>query len=252
MDVPRRSPTRSRRSPPRLGAVHRRHLPAGRPGPWRTARYVLLEGAQGTMLDVDHGTYPFVTSSNPIAGAACAGIGIGPTRISRVVGVSKAYTTRVGEGPVPDRARRRRRGRSCSERWQRVRDDDRPPAPLRLDRPRRPALCRTVVGVHRTRADQARCAVGIRARAHLRGLPDARRRAADRVPVPPDRVPRLHTGVPGPGRLGGRTSRSAGSSSICRSPRAITSTRSRLPSRCRSHSYGTGQGRHQVIDTVEF
>ena len=53
------------------------------------------------MLDVDHGTYPFVTSSNPIAGAACAGIGIGPTRISRVVGVSKAYTTRVGEGPFP-------------------------------------------------------------------------------------------------------------------------------------------------------
>jgi adenylosuccinate synthase len=67
----------------------------------RDEKNVLLEGAQGTMLDVDHGTYPFVTSSNPIAGAACAGIGIGPTRISRVVGVSKAYTTRVGEGPFP-------------------------------------------------------------------------------------------------------------------------------------------------------
>jgi len=67
----------------------------------RDDKNVLLEGAQGTMLDVDHGTYPFVTSSNPIAGAACAGIGIGPTRISRVVGVSKAYTTRVGEGPFP-------------------------------------------------------------------------------------------------------------------------------------------------------
>jgi adenylosuccinate synthase len=67
----------------------------------RDDKNVLLEGAQGTMLDVDHGTYPFVTSSNPIAGAACAGIGIGPTRISRVVGVSKAYATRVGEGPFP-------------------------------------------------------------------------------------------------------------------------------------------------------
>ena len=67
----------------------------------RAGQSVLLEGAQGTMLDIDHGTYPFVTSSNPIAGAACAGIGIGPTRISRVVGVSKAYTTRVGEGPFP-------------------------------------------------------------------------------------------------------------------------------------------------------
>ncbi len=67
----------------------------------RDGKNVLLEGAQGTMLDVDHGTYPFVTSSNPIAGAACTGIGIGPTRISRVVGVSKAYATRVGEGPFP-------------------------------------------------------------------------------------------------------------------------------------------------------
>jgi len=62
---------------------------------------VLFEGAQGTMLDIDHGTYPFVTSSNPIAGAACTGIGIGPTRIDRVLGVSKAYVTRVGEGPFP-------------------------------------------------------------------------------------------------------------------------------------------------------
>jgi adenylosuccinate synthase len=62
---------------------------------------VLLEGAQGTLLDLDHGTYPFVTSSNPIAGAAATGIGIGPTRIDGVVGVAKAYVTRVGEGPFP-------------------------------------------------------------------------------------------------------------------------------------------------------
>jgi adenylosuccinate synthase len=62
---------------------------------------VLLEGSQGTLLDVDHGTYPFVTSSNPTAGGACAGSGIGPTRISRVVGILKAYTTRVGAGPFP-------------------------------------------------------------------------------------------------------------------------------------------------------
>jgi len=62
---------------------------------------VLFEGAQGTMLDIDHGTYPFVTSSNPIAGAACTGTGIGPTRIDRVLGVTKAYVTRVGEGPFP-------------------------------------------------------------------------------------------------------------------------------------------------------
>lgn len=62
---------------------------------------VLLEGGQGTLLDVDHGTYPFVTSSNPTAGGACTGSGIGPTRISRVVGILKAYTTRVGSGPFP-------------------------------------------------------------------------------------------------------------------------------------------------------
>jgi adenylosuccinate synthase len=62
---------------------------------------VLLEGGQGTLLDVDHGTYPFVTSSNPTAGGACTGSGIGPTRISRVIGILKAYTTRVGSGPFP-------------------------------------------------------------------------------------------------------------------------------------------------------
>jgi adenylosuccinate synthase len=62
---------------------------------------VLLEGAQATMLDMDHGTYPFVTSSNPTAGGACVGAGIPPTAITRVIGVSKAYTTRVGSGPFP-------------------------------------------------------------------------------------------------------------------------------------------------------
>lgn len=62
---------------------------------------ILLEGAQGTMLDVDHGTYPFVTSSTVIAGGASAGAGIGPTKIDRAVGITKAYTTRVGSGPFP-------------------------------------------------------------------------------------------------------------------------------------------------------
>ena len=62
---------------------------------------MLFEGAQGTFLDIDHGTYPYVTSSNCVAGAACAGAGIGPTRIDRVLGITKAYTTRVGGGPFP-------------------------------------------------------------------------------------------------------------------------------------------------------
>lgn len=64
-------------------------------------RNILFEGAQGTLLDLDHGTYPYVTSSNPVAGGACVGTGVGPTMIDRVIGVAKAYTTRVGEGPFP-------------------------------------------------------------------------------------------------------------------------------------------------------
>jgi adenylosuccinate synthase len=82
----------------------------------RAGRTVLLEGAQGTLLDLDHGTYPFVTSSNPVAAAAAVGVGIGPNRIDAVVGVAKAYVTRVGEGPFPteiegpDQARMRELG----------------------------------------------------------------------------------------------------------------------------------------------
>ncbi len=65
------------------------------------SRSILLEGAQGAMLDVDHGTYPFVTSSNTVSGAACAGAGIGPTQINEIVAIAKAYTTRVGAGSFP-------------------------------------------------------------------------------------------------------------------------------------------------------
>jgi adenylosuccinate synthase len=65
---------------------------------------VLFEGAQATMLDLDHGTYPFVTSSNPVAGGACAGAGVGPRDIERIIGISKAYCTRVGSGPFPSEA----------------------------------------------------------------------------------------------------------------------------------------------------
>ena len=64
-------------------------------------RQVLFEGAQATFLDLDHGTYPFVTSSNPVAGGACVGAGVGPRHIDRVIGITKAYTTRVGSGPFP-------------------------------------------------------------------------------------------------------------------------------------------------------
>jgi len=67
----------------------------------RAGKAILAEGAQGALLDVDHGTYPFVTSSNPTAGGACTGLGIPPTAVRTILGVAKAYTTRVGEGPFP-------------------------------------------------------------------------------------------------------------------------------------------------------
>ncbi len=67
----------------------------------RDGKRVIAEGAQGALLDVDHGTYPFVTSSNPTSGGACTGLGIPPTAVSEVIGVAKAYCTRVGDGPVP-------------------------------------------------------------------------------------------------------------------------------------------------------
>lgn len=67
----------------------------------RKKKRILFEGAQGTLLDVDHGTYPFVTSSNSTSGGACVGTGVGPTRIDKAIGIVKAYTTRVGEGPFP-------------------------------------------------------------------------------------------------------------------------------------------------------
>jgi adenylosuccinate synthase len=70
----------------------------------QAGRTVLAEGAQATLLDIDHGTYPFVTSSNPVAGGVCTGLGVGPTAVSSVLGVTKAYATRVGAGPFPSEA----------------------------------------------------------------------------------------------------------------------------------------------------
>ncbi|MEN3027260.1 MAG: adenylosuccinate synthase [Chlorobiota bacterium] len=67
----------------------------------RQGKHIIAEGAQGALLDVDHGTYPYVTSSNPTSGGACTGLGIPPTAVTRIIGVAKAYTTRVGHGPFP-------------------------------------------------------------------------------------------------------------------------------------------------------
>src|SRR5205085_4763908 len=77
----------------------------------REGRFVLFEGAQGTLLDLDHWTYPFVTSSNPVASGAATGIGVGPNRLDRILGVAKAYVTRVGEGPFPSEIDGKEQGR---------------------------------------------------------------------------------------------------------------------------------------------
>ena len=96
----------------------------------RTNKAILFEGAQGTFLDIDHGTYPYVTSSNTTAGGACTGSGVPPHRMDRVVGVMKAYTTRVGEGPLADGkcGDRRHAARDGTRIWR----DHRAPATLRL------------------------------------------------------------------------------------------------------------------------
>ena len=92
--VPRRAarPGSSRTSPTRSTSCTRRSRPAST---------CCSKGAQATFLDLDHGTYPFVTSSNPVAGGACTGAGVGPRHIDRVIGIAKAYVTRVGAGPFP-------------------------------------------------------------------------------------------------------------------------------------------------------
>ena len=130
---------------------------------------VLLEGAQATFLDLDHGTYPFVTSSNPVAGGACTGAGIGPRYIDRVVGVAKAYVTRVGAGPVPHRGLRRT-GRHSGRQGPRVRDQYRPPAPPGMVRRRYDAPRRAPQFDRRARHHQARRAGLLRDREGLRGL----------------------------------------------------------------------------------
>ena len=119
--------------------------------PIRAGKRVMFEGAQGTLLDIDHGTYPYVTSSNATTGGICTGLGFGPGHIDWVIGVAKAYTTRVGGGPFPSEL--------LDDMGQKLRDGgseygvgDRPAAPLRLVRRRRLALRRPRQRPRRARA----------------------------------------------------------------------------------------------------
>ena len=141
----------------------------------RAGKRILFEGAQGALLDIDHGTYPFVTSSNTVAAQAATGSGMGPRAVGYVLGIAKAYTTRVGSGPFPTEltdeiGETHRRARA------RVRHRDRPQAALRLVRRGARAPGRQGRRHRRHRADQARRARRLRRDQGLRRL-HARRRA---------------------------------------------------------------------------
>ena len=132
----------------------------------REGKRILFEGAQGALLDVDHGTYPYVTSSNTVAAQAATGTGMGPGAVGYVLGICKAYTTRVGPGPVPDRTQQRDRRGDRPPR-QGVRRQHRPQAPLRLVRCGAGAPDRPHLRHHRARADKTRHSRRLR---HHRGL----------------------------------------------------------------------------------
>ena len=171
-------PGRAGRPGDRLGRapppVHRRH---DRPGPAALApgRHVLLEGAQGTLLDLDQGTYPYVTSSNPVAGGACTGGGVGPLQIDEVIGVMKAYSTRVGSGPFPTELADET-GRHLLEKGHEFGTTTGPAASLRLVRRRAAAARGGGQQRQQHHAQQARHPLGAPAGPPLRRVPDRRER----------------------------------------------------------------------------
>ena len=211
-------------------------------------RSVLFEGAQGAMLDLDHGTYPFVTSSNPIAGSACVGAGVGPRDIDEVWGIAKAYSTRVGSGPVPDRAR----GRASAS----------ASASAAARSARRPGGRAAAAGstwsrcATRSRLNGMTGLVDHQARRPLRDRP-----AAGRRPLPPPRGRHASTSSPTTSRSSTTPSPStrscrAGSEDItgARTQDDLPAGGPRLPrlhrptsSASRSRLVGVGPGRDQVI-----
>ena len=236
------------RPPPR--AVHHRHRAARLEGCSTTTACVIFEGAQGAMLDIDHGTYPFVTSSNPVAGAACVGAGVGPKRHRRGVGDRQGLRDARGRGAVPDRARRRAR-RHAPRARRRVRHDDRPRAAGRLARPRRRCA---------TRAASTRLtALVITKLDVLSGLDEllvctayrsaGRGRASRSSPTTSRCCTTPSAEYERVARLGGGPQRVPHRGRTCRPRPATTSRSSRSTSASRSSLIGVGPGREQVIWT---
>ena len=215
----------------------------------RAGDHVLLEGAQGTLLDLDHGSYPFVTSSNPVAGGACTGGGIGPLQVSEVIGVMKAYTTRVGAGPYPTELQRRDRGGDRHAR-PRVRDDHRAATPGRLVRRGPAALRRRREQRQQHRPQQARHPVGPRRDPALRGLRDRRRPGGALAGVGRGGRPGRRRSTSG-SRAGARRSTGRGRPTTCRRTPGPTSGRSRRWRVCRSGwSRWAPNGRRRWSSTI--
>ena len=194
---------------------------------------VIFEGAQGALLDIDHGTYPFVTSSNPIAASACIGSGVGPKDIDEVWGITKAYGTRVGSGPFPTELDDEL-GEQLRQKRRRVRHDDRALAPRRLARPRRAALRGAHQLADRARRDEARRADRPRHDQGLHALPRRGRRRVRPLPLPPERAAPRDGRVRRAARLERGHRRGAQRGRAAARTRAATSRSSRSSSACRS------------------
>ena len=199
----------------------------------RDGKRVLFEGAQATMLDLDHGTYPFVTSSNPVASGAATGTGIGPTRIDRVIGVSKAYVTRVGEGPFPseiegpDEARLRELGGEFGT----VTGRERRCGWLDLVALRYAVRVNGITSLALTKLDVLSAFAELPVCVQL---PPARRLRDPPLPGAPVGLPPRAAGVGRPPGLGRRRSTTSASSRSCRRRHARTSSSSRASSASRS------------------
>ncbi len=195
---------------------------------------VMFEGAQGTLLDIDHGTYPYVTSSNSTAGGAATGLGVGPGVIGTVLGVAKAYTTRVGGGPLPTELLGRS-WRSAAGNRAGVRRVHRAPAPLRLVRRRGGALRGARERTGRAGHHEARRAGRTRTPGDLHGVP-LRDRNADRDAGRSGATRRLRAGLRNAARMDTADARHHGLRRSCPTPRVTTSAASRKPAASRPPS----------------
>ena len=197
---------------------------------------MLFEGAQGALLDIDHGTYPFVTSSNPVAGAACIGAGVGPKDIDEVWGITKAYTTRVGAGPVPDRAATTRSASRSAHARRRVRHHDGPAAPHGLARPRRPALRGPHQRLDGARGDEARRPLGLRDDPRLHAYRSPRARSSRPSPTTSRSCTTPRGEYTGAARLGGGPRRVPHARRPAAGRPRLPRSSSRSTSACRSRS----------------